>query len=499
MNRERSWRRTEDLQIDLSDFLYRIGRQWRRVAVCAVLAAALAGGCSYFIADTAETSDQAETDTQNSTQPQAELPVKTAEQKEREVTEAVLLAKETQKLEEYMENSVLMQADPNHKHRVVLLFSMESMGTHSLQKIAESYLNFLTNGGAIETVRKTKPEWKRMEASYLSELVTASQKAETPDQVLGDASQERALGIFLYVEVTGKDDKMAEELAKSIQAAMDEYSQTVKAECGGHKFALVNSAAGEKVDAALLAQQREKRSVLAANRTGIQTLLDGFDEEQKAMYQEQLPSGRYLAQTQEADGDESEGAAESGHSDQTEENTVASGGTEAEKLSQSRRIRVPYVVLGFLGGIFVYLAVYAVRYLLDGTVKSEREFKLYYQIPFFGCIPSGYTTSSIALAYRRTPVSKIYLASMLDTDGAAQGCLTKLVEQLQEGGVDITSVRNMESDSTLWDALEESAVVLLVCQTDATTYEAIDHAMEFYTDHKIDVLGAAMCGEAVGN
>lgn len=57
-----------------------------------------------------------------------------------------------------------------------------------------------------------------------------------------------------------------EELAKSIQAAMDEYSQTVKAECGGHKFALVNSAAGEKVDAALLAQQR--KSVLSWQRIG---------------------------------------------------------------------------------------------------------------------------------------------------------------------------------------------------------------------------------------
>lgn len=42
-----SWKRTEDIEIDLIDLLRRLCRQWKQILVCAVAFAVLAGGYSY--------------------------------------------------------------------------------------------------------------------------------------------------------------------------------------------------------------------------------------------------------------------------------------------------------------------------------------------------------------------------------------------------------------------------------------------------------------------
>ncbi len=42
------WKRTEETEIDLADLLKRLGRQWMRIALCALAFAALSGGYGWI-------------------------------------------------------------------------------------------------------------------------------------------------------------------------------------------------------------------------------------------------------------------------------------------------------------------------------------------------------------------------------------------------------------------------------------------------------------------
>ena len=48
MDRQDSWKRTEDMEIDLKDLLYRLCMQWKQIAVTVFVSVILFTGCSYL-------------------------------------------------------------------------------------------------------------------------------------------------------------------------------------------------------------------------------------------------------------------------------------------------------------------------------------------------------------------------------------------------------------------------------------------------------------------
>ena len=108
MEEKYSWKRTEEIEIDLADLLKRLCGQWKQIAACAMAAAVILGSYGWLkgrsVAD-------------------ADVPAAAAEEillteaQEQAVADAVQLNKEIQGLETYLENSVLMQIDPYHKAR----------------------------------------------------------------------------------------------------------------------------------------------------------------------------------------------------------------------------------------------------------------------------------------------------------------------------------------------------------------------------------------------
>ena len=48
MDEQYSWKRTEEIEINLADLLKQLGMQWKQILLCALAAALLAGGYSYI-------------------------------------------------------------------------------------------------------------------------------------------------------------------------------------------------------------------------------------------------------------------------------------------------------------------------------------------------------------------------------------------------------------------------------------------------------------------
>ncbi len=498
MNGQDSWKRTQDIEIDLTDLLKCLGRQWKRILICALASALLAGGYGYM-------KNKSSTKVQNT---DAVQDIELTPDEEQSVQAAVQLYEETAGLEQYLENSLLMQADPYHRHKTYLLYSVEQAQRQDVQKITESYLSFVINGGAADALQKTGGEWD-VDKSCLAEIMTAYQKVYSyPYQlsVNNAAEPDMPAEAVFYVELTGLDEEMAGRLSKDLQKVLKDYSAKVRQQAGNHKLKLVQAEHAVAADTGLQAQQHDKRAQLAANEANLKSMTDAFSENQMAVYEKE----REEAEVQKAEAADRKPADES----------IKDGRLEAENVSEdeagtgnSLSAVLKYIVLGFAGGIFLYGGFYVCWYLFQDTVKSTREMQELYTFPFYGGVHLGnkagrkqihaadtdgqkakQLVSRIRLACRKQGITKLCLASDFLMDTKEKDYIGQMAEQLSSFGIEAVTAENASTDTAQWDMLAETGTVLLVCRLGMTTHRMIDDAMRFYQENGVAVIGAMTFG-----
>lgn len=478
MNKQDFWKRTEDIETDLLQMLRMLFIQWKKMAACALVLAVVFGGYSYFrslgstvVPDMDATSE-------------AEL---TEEEKEN-VEAAAALEKAVRGLEEYLDHSVLMQADPYHKNRAVMLYSIDHAKRQELQKITESYLNFLVNGGASDALKKKENGGWDMDKSYLNEMITAYQKTYSfPYMMAVDSAVDEDIlaGSLFCVEVTGKDRRMAKQLAADIQSVLDKQYAVVKETIGGHKLTFISSEESIQADSGLQSQQRDKRALLSADRANLKSITDAFSKEQMKAYQEIT-----------------------GIEDSREE-SVEEIGSVIEKPRISRKM----ILLGAVAGICLYSGIFVCWYLAQDTLKSIDEINAMYTFPFYGGIHFSKKTkraagknsdagmsvreqdkeqvlNRIRLSCKKHGISRLCAAAAHSFDAQEKECIGSMAEQLRYWGIDISVFENAGKDTDGWDDLAETGQVLMVCRIGTTTHRMVDEAMRFYTENDITVAGA---------
>ncbi len=478
MSRTDDYKKTEDLEIDLIDMARSFFRNWKQLAACAIAGMLLLGGYGYL--------KNLQTAVPGDTAAEEQL----TEEQQQAVADAVQLKKETDGLEEYVSASILMQADIYHKPRVLLQYCVYGTDFQSLTKIVESYSAFLTYGEAAEAVRNTDKTFKEIEAVYLTELISTWQLADSQNKIVlktpeAEGSENAQSEKLFYIEVTGRDETMAQQFADALQTVLEKYTASVTEKCGRHRLALLNRISSTKIDNSLLAQQREKREQLKAGKSNLKTMTDSMSRIQKIAY-------------------EKEAGIENG---EDEENAEVPEG-------QGKGILVKYFVFGLCAGIFVYGCVFACLYLMRNAVRSENEFRAYYKIPLYGSMPvkkagkkSGklpgsagnsyehrleQTLGRIRLACKKQGIEKLCLAAEFSAGTKEQDILELFAKQLQEWGIQTVLGNMPDSDVSQWNLLEETGTVLLACRTGVTAYPMVDNAMEFYLENDITVLGAVL-------
>ena len=476
MDKECYWKRTEDIEIDMLDLLRRFCRKWKQIAACALACAMIFGVYGWL--KTRNSLDEEVSATE-----EAEL----TEKEEQAVAAAILLEHEIQELETYLDDSVLMKIDPYHKTRFVMLYSIDHAERREIQKITESYLNFILNGGAADAFQESG-KWK-MDKTYLAELLGAYQKTYSfPDEVVIDntgESKQMAETIF-YVEVTGRDAASAEKMAGDMQEVLMEYSAKLEKTAGSHRLMLVNNMESITADSSLQSQQRDKKNQLLSNKTNLKAMTDAFNDEQMAAYNRD--SSRKDKEEHEKTG------------------KIADGG--------NFRTYIIYFVLGFTAGVFVYSCMYVCWYVFSDTVKSSEQLKAMYVFPFYGEIGLGrrdknavraalvkkqdalehetaQVLNRIRLSCKKQGIAGMYAVSDFSLDIQEKECLESMAKQLHNWGIAMLLAENASEDTAEWDNLAETGHVLMVCRIGKTTHRMIDDAMSFYLENGISVMGTA--------
>ena len=73
-----------------------------------------------------------------------------------------------------------------------------------------------------------------------------------------------------------------------------------------------------------------------------------------------------------------------------------------------------------------------------------------------------------------------------------QDVLEQILQQFQDWGIHAVMGKVPDSDISQWDMLEEAGTVLLACRIGETTYPMLNHAMDFYLENDINVMGAVL-------
>ncbi len=356
MDRQDSWKKTDDIEVNLTDMLESLCRQWKRFLICALAAAAILGGYGWLqgnmVIDSFEASETEDTEL--------------TEEEKQAVLDAVYLKKQIVELKMYLENSIIMKINPYHKVRYMMLYSIDQAERRELARITESYLSFVSNGGAADALIKSVNRWK-MEKSYLSEVITSYQKTYTfPYQTVVDSAENNRLMAesLFYVEVAGKNAEQAQQMALDIQTVLEEYSDRAKKTVGRHRLSLISSVESVTVDNGLQSQQNDKRNLLSSSNAGLKAATDAFSRKQMAEYKEIV-----------------------GMESVNEEGKKNSVETVSEEAAEKYSVLViKYALAGFAGGILAYFCVFACWYLFSDTVKSIDEMKKMYTFPVYGNI-----------------------------------------------------------------------------------------------------------------
>ncbi len=469
MDKQESWKRTDEIEIDLMDLLRRVCGQWKRIVLCAAACAVLLGGYGWMKG----------TESTDAEAPAALEDVELTEDEQKAVEDAVQMQSKVKGLERYLENSVLMQIDPYHKNKVILLYGIDGAKRQELAKITESYLNFTVNGGAVDALIKSgNNEWK-MDKSCLAELITAYQKNYSfPYQVMTDSqtdSRQTAESLF-YIEITGKDAMTAKKMAVDIQHVLEKYSMDVKKVSGQHSLILLSSEESLTTDSGLLGNQRDKKALLTSNRTNLKQMLASFSKAQMSIYKEYTGIQEEEIETND---------------------------------TQSWTWNIKYILFGGFAGVFLYFCIYFCCYVFSSKIKSTQEMKERYTFPVYGEISLKNLNSGlqknldfsrkearrlfnrIKLACQKHGIKKLCVASDFAFTDDEKAFAEFIVKQLENCGIHAEIVENVNEHIDLWDNLVESEHVFMMCKIGKTTYRMIDDAMNFYLDNEIMVIGAA--------
>lgn len=468
MDERNSWKKTQDKEIDLADLARRLCMRWKQAVLCAVAAVLIAGAYAYVKNRDYKAADSAGME-------ESEL----VQEEEQDVEKALLLLEETEELEQYLNQSVLMRVNPYRRNRTMLLYSISGASNRTQAKIAEHYLSFLSCGGVTSALKEADSKTWNMESRYLEELILVWQKSDSTYRMITDSMEnEIPAETLFYVEITGEDARMAEKLAEAVQSALKIHFQEVKETCGRHELSLISCEESVKMDASLQAQQSDRKKLLETTKADLKSVTDSFDEQQKHAF-EMKEAGNYEA-----------------------------GEKEGQKVSG---ISFKYVLLGFFAGLCVYGGIYICWYLFSDTVKSGREFRACYAVPFYGSVAFGKKSrrdrqkqhgpdgregeqalNRIRFSCKRKNTGRVCLAAGFQPDSREREWLEGIARQLREQGTDTVIAEDIHADSSLWDVIADAQTAVMVEKTGIVTHSQIEKQMEFYLENEIAVLGAVI-------
>jgi len=237
-------------------------------------------------------------------------------------------------VEKYCNESVKMQIDHTKVPTVTLLYHVTNF-----RNVTELCTLINTSIFTDEWLKEVRNElgWEKVEISYLSELISASEIDDQDDQT----------GKVFKVKVISKDKESAERIAGLAKQEIADQMPLIKEKYPAAAIRELNQNFEYAVDGNLLSDQQWNMEKMNNCFNIINNLANNFDDDQKNYYHALI------------DSDDADSA----------EQTVEKG----QAKPQVSIINPKYILLGMAAGLFLLCCYYACLYLFSKRLHSVSE------------------------------------------------------------------------------------------------------------------------------
>nr|WP_300842324.1 hypothetical protein [uncultured Acetatifactor sp.] len=497
----------EEREINLIDLLVDIMLHWRGILVFMLIAGVVMGGFSYVRSgqNTGTSSPSSKgTDLKGEWENMEEY----REYLEEELTEpekvsvySVLQSeKQYQDTLDYINHSVLMQADPQKVEKAELIFNVAAEDPGMTISLTNLYDALTTGTGFYEWLADKND----MSSFEVSELISVRRQSGI---LVIEGSEPEVVGKdTLKITILHADQKKCRALAESVIKYLDSQHDKLVQTVGEYEIELVDQIFSTVMDVALTNQQNSYNSTALSLMSSVASAKEAFTDDQKAFY--------YLMKGEDVE-DSEEGEKEEETSDsETETAEPKSVRTAAPSVS------LKYVILGMFLAAFVYAFVLFCRYVFNGKLRATDNLGELYGISQLGLIPGeqgkkkflGFVdkwilslrdrnkrkfTAAEAMELAAAAVKISAGKNMLDTvyligcnlkEGALELC-GQVKAKLEQENIQVQVLDNVLYNSETLEQLEAAKGVVLVEKVGSTLYTEIAKELELLKRQEIQVLG----------
>ena len=506
-------REREEKEIDLIDLMLEIMLHWRGLILFMLIGGLLLGGYSYMksykareaaksaAAATAEATAKAESLILSDEEKLNKM-IEEAQEIEKDLTAtsvsnvetALLNFKQANDIQNYLDASVLMKADPYNIPSGDIIFNFfTDPGKENNIRVA--YEGILSSADFFNHLKE-----KCGYGSEVFELVTVGEKVPNNSQNKNNIIQNEN-GNVVRVHCYASSEENCKKLTNAIEEYVKETAATLQGKLGYHEVFVISSSVSSGYDPIIAQTKADKEKQIYTNEASLARLVDAFSAQEKEYYT--------LKKNIE----------------------VLNGQIEAQIEEKANEIVIPQIsiskkmlLIGLFAGLFVYAGIICIIYIFSQKIKDSDDFtstfgapqlgKLYGQRQFNGFgkkidkwiyslkskgrkkisieEATGIIAANTALSAAKAGIGKIGIICAGGMDEDESGLIGKITSAMKAENIEAKVLSQLlYSEDEAYSTKDLDAVVF-VAAAGKSRYGEVWEAMEVIDNQKISVLGGIM-------
>lgn len=351
--------------------------------------------------------------------------------------------KQIESLQEYIDNSIYMQIDPNNIQTVSVQYGLKT--SNNVGNILNSFITYINDGGLNEELSDTDEDLK---VKYWRDIVSCYQSSNN-----------------LIVTVVHSDMDQAKRIMSIIKERVMNYVPKVKNLQGDFSLEELKISEYVKTDTGVVNNQNNNRNNLknyTTNRADLNNKLIGFQNSKKTYIEKNEPDNLKAADT------------------------------------NTKVLMVAYILLGILFGAVIAFVIVALKYILGDTLRTANDIKES-DLSLLGTYsaPNQYkpdlerSKMDVEVLAKAKNADKVFFYVMSD-DEISKKVAKDYEESLKASGIAVETGSNISESAEELKKMIACGNCVFIAEVGKTTYRQLEQQTRLCERFKTAVLGCVV-------
>ncbi len=351
--------------------------------------------------------------------------------------------KQIESLQEYIDNSIYMQIDPNNIQTVSVQYGLKT--SNNVENILNSFITYINDGGLKEELSEADQDLK---VKYWREVVNSYQS-----------------GNNFFIVVINSDMDQAKRIMSIIKERVMDYVPKVKSLQGDFSLEELKTSEYAKMDAGVVNAQNNNRNNLKnfmSNRADLANKLVGFQNNKKTYIEKNEPDNLKAADT------------------------------------NTKVLMVAYVLLGILFGAVTAFVIVVLKYILGDTLRTANDIRES-DLNLLGTYSTlnqykpdlERSKMDVEVLAKAKNADKVFFYVMSDDD-VSKKVAKDYEESLKTSGIAVETGSNISENAEELKRMIACGSCVFVAEVGKTTYRQLEQQIHLCERFQTAILGCVV-------